>query len=319
MSDAIGQLYSARYFPAGRKARVTKIVSDVAVAFRKRVEKATWMSPATRATALTKLDGLYVGVGYPEKWPALPDVMIDPADAIGNARRVADRNTRTALSRLGKPVDRSEWWVAPQTANAVLIFRQNTYDFAAALLQAPKFDAAASDAANYGAIGAIFGHDFSHFIDQLGADYELDGTMHRWWTADDKARFEALSAPLIAQFSSYRPFPDASVNGALTASENIADLAGLAAAFDAYRLSLGTRVGDTAYVRRQDREFFLGLARAWRVKMTDIGMRTQLTNDHAPEPYRIATVRNIDAWYDAFGVKPGDRLYLPPSERVRIW
>jgi predicted metalloendopeptidase len=212
-----------------------------------------------------------------------------------------------------------EWWIAPQTVGALLVFQQNAYDFAAALLQPPKFDPAASDAAAYGAIGAIIGHDVTHYVDVLGAEYGVDGAMHRWWTAEDSSRYQALAEPLVEQFSSYRPFPDAAVDGKLTLRENIADLAGLASAFDAYRKTLGTRATDRNYVRQQDREFFIAFAQAWRTKMSDAAIRAQLSNDHAPEMYRFSTVRNLDAWYDAFDVRPGQRLFLEPNARVKIW
>jgi predicted metalloendopeptidase len=233
---------------------------------------------------------------------------------------VEDWKYRRTLARLGRPVDRTEWWIPPQTAGAILLFQQNAYDFSAALLQPPKFDPAASEAASYGAIGAIIGHDASHFIDLLGAEYQVDGTERRWWTTEDLARFDALAEPLVRQFSGYRPFPDLAVNGKQSRSENIADLAGLAAAFDAYRLTLGARVNDREDVRKQDREFFLAFARGWRSTASEAGIRGQIATDsHAPDNYRVATVRNLDAWYDAFDVKPGQRLYLEPAARVRIW
>jgi len=270
--------------------------------------------------ALAKLNTLYVGIGYPERWEDYSDLTVDPMDALGNLRRVADRNYRHALARLGQPVDMTGWWIAPQTVGAVLVFQQNALTFAAALLQAPKYDPAASDAANYGAIGAIVGHEASHFIDPLGAEYEADGRVRRWWTPEDSAGFQGAADGLARQFSGYHPFPDLSVNGTLTLSENVADLGGLSAAFDAYRHSLGARASDTAYVRQQDREFFLGFARSWRSRISESALRTQLVgNDHAPEQYRIATVRNLEAWYDAFDVRPGDQLYLAPAARVRVW
>jgi predicted metalloendopeptidase len=224
------------------------------------------------------------------------------------------------VSRLGKPIDRTEWWIAPQTAGAILVFQQNAYDFSAALLQAPKYDPTESDAASYGAIGAIIAHDVSHFVDVLGADYDTTGAMRHWWTPEDSSRFQALAEPLVNQFSNYHPFPDIAINGKLTQTENIADLAGLGAAFDAYRLTLGSKVSDKAYVRQQDREFFIAFAQSWRSKISESAMRTQVaTNDHAPESYRVATVRNFDAWYDAFDVAPGQRLYVEPQARVKIW
>jgi predicted metalloendopeptidase len=277
------------------------------------------MSPATKATALAKLKTLYVGVGYPEQWQDYSDLLVDPRDPVGNLRRVAEWNYRRAAARIGQPIDRTEWLIAPQRAGAVLVFEQNAYDFSAALLQPPKFDPTASDAATYGAIGAIIGHDVTHFVDVLGAQYDTEGRTRRWWTPEDSARFQTLAEPLVNQFSAYRPFPDLGVNGKLTETENIADLGGLAAAFDAYRRTLGSRITDKNYVRQHDREFFIAFAQGWRAKIGEGAMRTQLASDHAPENYRVATVRNFDAWYDAFDVVRGQRLYLEPKARVRIW
>ena len=319
MSDAIGKMYVDRYFPVEAKARVQRIVGNVAAAFIKRVEANNWMSPATRTLALAKLKTLYIGIGYPEKWQDHSDLVIDATDAVGNARRVADRNYAQALAKLGQPVDRKEWFMAPQTAGALLVFQLNSYVFTAAFLQAPKFDATASDAAAYGAIGAMIGHDVVHYVDVLGAEYDLSGAMRRWWTPQDSSRYQKLSDALVTQYSSYHPFPDAAVDGKMSERENIADLGGLASAFDAYRVSLGAKITDTKYVRQHDREFFIAFAQGWRTKMNDVAMRAQLTNDHAPEMYRVFTVRNIDAWYDAFNVRPGERMFLPPKARVRIW
>ena len=319
MQGAIGELYSRRYFSPAQKARVRGIIANVAAAFREHVARAAWLSPASRATALAKLDRLYVGIGYPDAWEDWSDLRIDATDALGNLQRVAERDRQHALARLARRYDRHEWVLPPQTVGAVLIFQQNAYTFSAALLQPPKYDSTASDAAAYGAIGAVIGHDMSHFVDVLGAEYEPDGRMHRWWTADDSARFEAIAEPLVRQFSAYEPVPGLHVDGRLTRTENVADLAGLTAAFEAYRTSLGVRHGDAAAVRRADREFFIAFAQAFGATMTDAGMRAQLGTDHAPEMYRFDTVRNLDAWYEAFDVVPGQRLYIEPKERVRIW
>ena len=320
LRGAIGRLYAERYFPEAGKARVRGIAASVVAALRARVEEAAWMQPATRRLASAKLAALYLGMGYPERWEGYDDLMVDPADALGNQRRVADRNLRRMLARLGQPADPEEWWMAPHTVAALLLFQQNALTFSAALLQAPKYDPAASDAATYGAIGAIVGHEASHFIDPLGADYEVSGRKRRWWTAADSAGFAAAGDRLARQFSGYRPFPDLAVDGRLTLSENIADLAGLSAAFDAHRRQMGSRASDAAYRRQQDREFFLAFAASWRARIREGAFRTQLkSNDHAPEMYRIATVRNLDAWYEAFDVKPGDKLYLAPAARVRVW
>jgi predicted metalloendopeptidase len=320
MGDAIGRMYAERYFSPAQKARVQGIVANVRAAFRRQVESTQWMSPATRTMALAKLRTLYVGIGYPERWQNDADLVVDAADALGNHRRALQRGRRRMVARIGRQVDLTEWWVAPQAVGALLAFQQNAYDFAAGLLQAPKFDSTASDAANYGAIGAIIGHDISHFVDVLGADYDTAFAEHHWWTAEDMARFEAAAEPLVQQFSGYRPFPDLAVNGRLSRTENVADLAGLEAAFEAYRLTLGARARDTAFVRPLDRQFFIAWARSWRVRIRDAALRTQAaSNDHAPEMYRVDTVRNLDAWYDAFDVRPGQKLYLDPAARVRVW
>jgi putative endopeptidase len=320
MSDAIGRIYVERHFPATHKTRVQAITANVIAAFTRRVEAATWLSPASRTQALAKLKAVYFGVGYPEKWTDYSHQIVNSADAVGNLQRISEFQCRDTVAKLGKPVDKTEWSIAPQRAGAVLLFQQNSYNFAAALLQLSKFDPTASDAANYGAIGAIVGHEVSHLVDTLGAEYEADGRFRRWWTAEDMSQYEALTAPLIKQVASYRPVADVAINGKVTLVENLADLGGLAAAFDAHRVALGDRTSDKEYVRQQDRQFFLGFARSWRGKMTEAALRKYLANDnHAPENYRIAIVRNIDAWYDAFDVQPGNNLYLEPKSRVRIW
>ncbi|WP_171091069.1 M13 family metallopeptidase [Usitatibacter rugosus] len=320
MSEGLGRIYSERYFPPAYKARVRGIVDNVVAAFSKRVEAVAWMTPESKQVALAKLKTLYFGVGYPENWQDYSSLNVDPTDAAGNVRRIEVRNYRQAVARLGQPVDRTQWSIAPQTVGAILVFQQNAYNFPAALLQAPKFDANASDAMNYGAIGAIVGHEVSHMVDTLGAEYEADGRNRRWWTAADQAGYDAAASSLMKQVAAYRPLPDAVIDGKRTSTENVADLGGLAAAFDAYRSTLGGKAADKEYVKAQDREFFIGFARSWRAKMTEAGLRAYLAGDgHAPETQRIATVRNIDAWYEAFDVQPGDRLYLPPAERVRIW
>ena len=319
MTDAIGKMYVDRYFPAEQKARVQAIVANVRAAFIRRVEANTWMEPASKKIAVAKLKKLYVGIGYPDKWPDFAALSIDARDASGNVRRVEEWNYRRALSLVGKPVDISDWLLPPHRAGATLSFQQNAYDFSAALLQSTKFDPSASDAANYGSIGAIIGHDVTHYVDVLGADYDVSGAMRRWWTTADSTRFEAVAEPLVQQFSSYHPFPDATVKGRVSRTENVADLGGLAAAFDAYRLTLGSRAADKTYVRSQDREFFLGFAQSYRTKVSDVALRKQSEADHAPERYRIDTLRNFDVWYDAFDVRPSQRLYLEPAARVRIW
>ena len=318
--NALGRMYAERYFAAGQKARLERISDDVRAALVKRVEAATWMSPATKASALTKLRTLYVGLGYPDQWEDFSTLTVDPDDALGNLRRASDRSYRMTVARLGQPVDLKYWYIAPQTVGALLVFQQNSYVMSAALLEPPKYDHASSDAAAYGSVGALLGHDFTHYIDTLGADYDTEHRMQGWWTSEDKQRFQALTQPLVDQFSAYEPLPGVAVNGKLSLTENIADLGGLAAAFDAYRKTLGSRAGDAASVREQDREFFIAYAQTLRRKISEDALRKQAaTSDHAPEQYRADTVRNLDAWYAAFDVRPGQRLYLEPSARVRVW
>jgi putative endopeptidase len=320
MPLTVGRLYVEKHFPYEAKANAQAILANVLDAFRHRVESARWMTPASKAVAQAKLNSLYFGIGYPDTWPDDSALAFERRDAFANVRRIDEWHRQRTLARLDRPVDRRDWGISPQSAMAALNFLRNSYNFSAGLLQPPKFDPAASEAANYGAIGAIFGHELSHFVDTLGADYDADGAMTHWWTEADAEQYDAACRALELQFSAYRPFPDVALNGRLTLHENVADLAGLSAAFDAYRRVLGSRASNREYLRQQDRQFFIGFARAWRVKFTDAGLRAQsIGNDHAPEIYRVATVRNLDAWYEAFGVQPGERLYLPPGVRVRVW
>jgi len=320
LGDAVGQLYAERYFPPAQKTRLETIVANVIAAFRRRVEAASWMSPETRATALAKLDSVYFGVGYPERWPDYSTLAVDPTDPVGNLLRARAWSYRRALARLSRPVDRTEWWIPASRPTAILIFQQNAYNFPAALLQPPKFDPAASDAANYGAIGAIVGHEVSHFVDQLGMEWDAGHRMRRWWTAEDLERFHAAAEPLLTQVAAYEPLPGVAIKADATQIEDVADLAGVMAAFDAYRAALGSRRFDRPYVRQQDREFFIGFGRSWRSRDSEAGLRAQLDSDHhTPDRFRIATVRNLDAWYEAFDVTPGQRLYLEPGRRVRVW
>lgn len=320
MSSAIARLYVEKHFPAETKARVQTITAHVVAAFRKRVQDAAWLTPASRGHALDKLDRVYFGVGYPERWPDYSTLAVRADDAVGNLRRLERWTYRNALTRLGTPADLKEWWLAAHHPGGLLNFHQNAYNFSAALLQPPKFDASASDAAQYGSIGAIVGHELSHFVDTLGADHDSQGRKRRWWSQADLAGYHAATTPLIEQFAGYRPLEGAAIDGSRTLVENVADLAGLAAAFDAYRASLGAAPVGAEQLRQMDRDFFIAFARSWRAKYHDDGLRSYLgTDHHAPERFRVWTVRNIDAWYDAFEVRPGHALYLEPRARIRIW
>jgi putative endopeptidase len=323
LTGAVGHMYVAAYFPPESKAKVQAILSNVRDMWEKRIEQVQWMSASTRAMALAKLKVMNFDVGYPGKWTDYNALNIEAGDAYGNATRVADWDYAQALGRLGKPVDRTEWVVPPQTVIAVYLPQTNSYNMSAALMQGIKFDPAAPDAVNYGSIGAIIGHEMSHFIDTLGADTDLTGatgaTFH-WWTADDMQHFETSSQSLTDQFSSYHSFSDVLVNGRQTRDENVADLGGLTASLEAFHRSLGSKVSDKAFVRQQDRLFFIGWARSSRVKISDDELRHQIATDiHAPQNFRVATVRNLDAWYAAFDVQPGQKLYLEPGARVHVW
>jgi endothelin-converting enzyme/putative endopeptidase len=315
LDEAVGKIYVSRYFPAESKVKVQQMVSNIVDAFSKRIDKLDWMAPATRAQAQQKLKTLYVGVGYPDKWKSYAGLKVSPTDAFGNAVRAEEFAYGQELAKLGHKPDKTEWSMPPQLVNAVNLPLQNALNFPAAILQPPFFDPKASDASNYGSIGAIIGHEISHSFDDQGAQFDAQGRLRDWWTKADAEHFQQASQKLVAQYSAYKPFPDLAVNGQLTLSENLADLAGLAAAYDALHAGGGKAVGEEA-----DREFFTGYARSWRTKMREASERRGiLTDGHAPPRYRTATVRNLDAWYKAFNVQPGQALYLPPEQRVRVW
>ncbi|MFC5462485.1 M13 family metallopeptidase [Massilia niabensis] len=314
MDEAVGKLYVARYFPAENKAKVQAMVANIIDAFSRRIEKLDWMAPATRAQAQAKVKAIYVGVGYPERWKSYEGLQVVKGDAFGNAIRAEQYRYRQQLDKLGRKPERTEWAMPPQLVNAVNLPLQNAMNFPAAILQPPFFDPKAPDAVNYGAIGSIIGHEISHSFDDQGAQFDAQGRLRDWWTKEDLAHFKAASNKLVAQYAAYKPFPDLAVNGQLTLSENLADLAGVAASYDAFKT---TPSGKTI---EADRQFFTGFAQGWRTKMREASLRRiVLTDGHAPAQYRTYIVRNLDPWYKAFDVKPGQELYLPPQERVRIW
>ena len=320
LGEAVGKLYAARYFPPSEKARAQEMVRNLMEAFRQRIDRLDWMAPETRARAKAKLATLTVGVGYPDKWRDYSGLEIVRGDALGNAERAALFEYKRNLKKLGQPIDRGEWVMTPQTVNAVNLPVMNAMNFPAAILQPPYFDPGRTAAMNYGAIGATIGHEISHSFDDQGALFDETGRLHNWWTKEDLAHFQAAAAELVKQYDGYRPFPDLAVNGKQTLSENIADVAGLAAAYDAYRLSLGGKPAPAVQGLSGDQQFFLAFTQAWRQKIREPALRQRiLTDGHAPAQYRGETVRNLDAWYAAFDVKPGEKLYLSPSERVRVW
>lgn len=320
MGQLVGKLYVARYFPPAAKAKIEALVKDLLAAYHTRISHLTWMSPQTKEKALAKLATLKVGVGYPDKWQDYSKLDVVRGDAFGNLWRAELFDYQRNLAKLHKPVDRGEWAMDPQEVNAVNLPLANALNFPAAILQAPYFDANADAALNYGAIGAIIGHEISHSFDDQGSQFDATGHLANWWTPADLAHFKAASAKLAAQFDGYRPFPDLAVNGKQTLSENIADVAGLSAAYDAYILSLHGKPAPVQQGLTGDQRFFLSFAQSWRQKERDAVLRQQiLTDGHAPAMYRADTVRNLDAWYGAFAVKPGEKLYLAPKDRVQVW
>ena len=320
LGDAIGKLYVARYFPPSEKARAEAMVRNLVAAFGTRIDRLEWMAPATKAQAKAKLAALKVGVGYPDRWRDYSALEVVPGDALGNFERSELFEYRFNLAKLGKPVDRSEWVMTPQTVNAVNLPAMNALNFPAAILQPPYFDPQRDSVLDYGAIGATIGHEISHSFDDQGAQFDAEGRLHNWWTKDDFAHFKAAGRQLAEQFDRYRPFPDVAVKGEQTLSENIADVAGLSDAYDAWRLTLGGKPAAGAAGFSAEQLFFLSYAQSWCQKIREAALRQRLVIDgHAPDEYRADTVRNLDAWYRAFDVKPGDKLYLAPAERVRVW
>jgi predicted metalloendopeptidase len=320
LGEAVGKLYVQRYFPAATKAKAQAMVGDLVRAFAKMIDALTWMSPATKTKAKQKLDTLKVGVGYPDRWQDYARLEVVKGDALGNARRAGLFEYRRQLDKLHQPVDRDEWWMTPQTVNAVNLPLQNALNFPAAIIQPPYFDPQADAAHNYGSMGAIIGHEISHSFDDQGSQFDAAGRLANWWTKEDFDHFKAAGEALAAQFDGYRPFPDLAVNGHQTLSENIADVAGLLAAYNAYRLSLDGKPDVAKDGLSGDQRFFISFGQSWRSKTRDEEMRRQIATDgHAPEQYRADAVRNLDAWYDAFGAHLPQKLCLAPPDRVRIW
>jgi putative endopeptidase len=316
----VGQLYTARFFPPAAKAKIEALVGNVKGAMRARLERLDWMTPATKAEALKKLDSYQIKVGYPDHSRDYSAVLIRSDDLLGDVRRAADADWHFYLARLNGPVDRTDWTMTPQTNNA---YNGSLRDivFPAGILQPPMFDPAADPAVNYGAIGAVIGHELTHGFDDEGRKLDSSGQLRDWWTTADAAAFEARAKRLGAQYSSYEPVPGAHINGDLTMGENIADLGGLNVALEAYHRSLNGAPAPLLDGFTGDQRVFLGWAQAWRGKVRDDYVRKQVASDpHSPRAFRaIGPTRNIDEWYAAFGVEPGETYYLPADQRVRIW
>jgi len=320
LQDAVGQAYVDKYFPASAKAEIQAMVDNIKAAFARRVQSLDWMADSTKQEALKKVREIVVGVGYPDSWRDYSGLTISPTDAYANQKNAALFEYKHQIAKIGKPMDRKEWWMPPQLVNAVNLPVQNALNFPAAILVKPFFDPSADAAFNYGAIGSVIGHEISHSFDNGGALFDASGALRNWWTPADFKRFEAAGNALAAQFDQYEPLPGLHVKGKLTLSENIADVAGLGASYEAYKASLKGKPAPTLQGFTGDQRFFLAYAQAWAAMYRDpILKQIVLTNGHAPDQFRALTVRNIDAWYPAFDVKPGQKLYLPPDKRVKVW
>jgi predicted metalloendopeptidase len=320
MGDAVGQLYVAKYFPKEAKADIEKMVSGIKTAFDKRIEALDWMAPETKKEARAKVTSMHVGIGYPDKWRDYSSLEIRPDDAYGNYHRAQQFEYRYQLAKLGQAPDKGEWWMVPQIVNALNIPLQNALNFPAGILEPPFYHASADPAANYGSIGAVIGHEISHSFDNLGATFDSQGRLRNWWTPADLQKFNAAGKALTAQYDAYEALPGLRLKGEQTLAENIADVAGLAAAYDAYRASLGGKEAPVIDGFTGDQRFFIAFAQTWSSKMREAALRARVATDgHAPGQWRALTVRNLDAWYTAFNVQPDDKLYLAPEKRVKVW
>jgi predicted metalloendopeptidase len=312
LQDAVGKAYVDHYFPASSKAEIEGMVSNLKTAFARRVKAIGWMSPSTKQEALKKVQNIVVGVGYPDSWRDYAGLQIVADNAYANQKNASLWEYRHQIAKIGKPMDRHEWWMPPQLVNAVNLPVQNALNFPAAILVKPFFDPNADAAFNYGAIG--------HSFDTGGALFDASGAMRNWWTPADFKNFQSQADLLAKQFDAYEALPGLHLNGKLTINENIADVAGLGAAYEAYKNSLGGKPAPVIDGLTGDQRFFIAFAQSWAAKWRPEALRQiVLTNEHAPDQFRAQTVRNIDAWYPAFDVKAGQKLYLAPNQRVKIW
>jgi putative endopeptidase len=321
LGEALGRAYVDRYFPASSKAQMNELVGNLKLAMAARIRSSDWMSPATKAQALTKLERMKVMVGYPDKWRDYSRLRIDPADLYGNVERSAAFEWAYSLEDLYRPVDSAKWGMTPQTVNAYNGGLENKIVFPAGILQPPFFNPNADPAVNYGAIGAVIGHEISHGFDDQGRKIDATGAVRDWWTPEDARRFEAQAAGYGAQFDSYEPVSGMHINGKNTMGENIADLAGILVALDAYHASLHGKPAPVMDGLTGDQRFFLAYAQAWRGKYRPDAIRQQVASDpHSPDNFRVVgPLRNVDAWYGAWNVPATAKYYLKPEQRTRIW
>ena len=320
LGEAVGALYVAEYFPPEAKAKADELVKNIIAAMDTRLAGLEWMAPATRTQARAKLAGFTAKIGYPDKWLDYSALEVVRGDALGNARRATRWAYQRELDKIGKPIDKSEWGMTPMTVNAYANPLWNEIVFPAAILQPPFFDPNADPAVNYGGIGAVIGHEITHHFDDQGRKFDKDGKLSDWWTKEDETRFKALTDKVVAQYGAYEPLPGKKINGELTLGENIADLAGLNIAYDAWQRSLNGKPAPVIDGWTGEQRFFLGFSQVWRQKYRDPILLQLLTVDpHSPGHFRPYVVRNFDAWYNAFKVQPGEKFYLSPAERLKIW
>ena len=320
MGEAIGQQYVERYFPPESKAAMDQLVKNIIAAMGTRIDKLEWMAPETKVKAHAKLAAFTPKIGYPDHWRDYSSLQIQRGDLVGNVARANAFEFDRDLHKLGQPMDRSEWGMTPMTINAYANPTWNEIVFPAAILQPPFFDAKADPAVNYGGIGAVIGHELSHHFDDQGRKYDPTGKLADWWTPRDVAQFKTFTDKLSAQYDGYEPIPGQHIQGGLTLGENIADLAGLTVAIDAYHRSLNGKPAPVIGGLTGDQRFYMGWAQVWRIKQREESTRSALLSDpHSPGHYRVLTVRNLDPWYAAYKVKPGQKLYLAPADRVKIW
>jgi putative endopeptidase len=321
IGEALGKLYVAKYFPPQNKARMQALVQNLLEAYRRDIDTLDWMSAETKAGAQAKLAKMSPKIGYPDHWRDYGALKVSRDDLRGNVVRANEFEYRRNLAKLGKPVDRGEWRMRPQTVNAYYNATSNEITFPAAILQPPFFDAAADDAANYGGIGAVIGHEMSHGFDDRGSQFDADGNLHDWFTKADHDKFAEKTKALVAQYNAYEPVPDYHVNGALTLGENIGDNSGLAIAYKAYRISLAGHEAPVIDGFTGDQRLYLGWVQVWRGKVREAETIQRIKTDpHSPPAVRgTAPLRNQAGFYEAFGLRPSDKMYLPPEQRVNIW
>lgn len=321
LGEAVGQVYVARHFPPAYKARMQELVANLMHTYGDSIDGLAWMSPATKAQAKDKLSKYMTKIGYPDKWRDYSKLTVKEGDAFGNRARSGRFEWQRIAAKAGKPVDRTEWGMTPQTVNAYYNPSLNEIVFPAAILQPPFFDMTADDAVNYGAIGAVIGHEISHGFDDQGSQFDGDGKLRNWWTDEDRKAFDALGARLVAQYETYEPIPGHKLNGKLTLGENIADLSGLQIAYKAYHLSLGGKAAPVIDGLTGEQRFFLGWSQAWREKVREERSLQLLTIDpHSPPQFRAnGAAVNHDGFHAAFGTRPGDGMFKAEAERIRIW